>query len=83
MPKMIDILKKKIAASPGKSVVQIKENCSDCKQEIIVNITPTAGGYGIQGAFFIQCSPEAYVAKCSDCYSANSKMDDTKRTAKG
>jgi len=75
---MIDILKKIFAANPGKSMVQIKENCLDCGREIIVNITPTAGGYGFQGAFFTRCSPEAYVAKCPDCYSANSRMDDTK-----
>jgi len=80
---MIDILKKKFVANPGKTVVQIKENCSDCGRKLIVDITSTAGGYGLQGAFFIQYSPEAYVAKCPDCYSANSKMDDTKRTAKG
>jgi hypothetical protein len=80
---MIDILKKKFAANPGKSIIQIKENCSDCGREIIVNITSTAGGYGLQGAFFIQCSPEAYDAKCPDCYSANSKMDVTKLTVKG
>jgi len=81
--RVIDILKKKFAANPGKSIIQIKENCSDCGREIIVNITSTTGGYGIQGAFFIQCSPEAYDAKCPDCYSANSKTDDTGWTAKG
>jgi hypothetical protein len=80
---MIDILKKKFAANPGKSIIQIRENCSDCGRKIIVNITSTAGGYGLQGAFFIQCSPEAYDAKCPDCYSANSKMDVTKLTVKG
>ncbi|MBW2605794.1 MAG: hypothetical protein JRE28_16045 [Deltaproteobacteria bacterium] len=72
---MIEILRKIFADNPGKSTIEIKKNCSDCGREIIVKITSTAGGYGLQGGVFIQCSPDAYVAACPDCYNANSKME--------
>ena len=51
---MIEILRKMFEANSGKSTIQIKGKCSDCGREIIISITSTAGGFGLQGgSFFI------------------------------
>ena len=75
---MINILKKKFAANLGKSTIEIKDTCSDCGQEIIVNITSTAGGFGLQGGVLFKNEAESTFVKCPDCNKLNPKMNETK-----
>ena len=64
---MIDILRRIFEANPGKASIQIKEKCSDCGCETIIEITPTSVGFGLQGGFLFKSSPDDYFAKCFDC----------------
>ena len=80
---LINILRKIFEANPGKSTIQVKHNCSDCGREIIISITSTAGGFGLQSGALFKCSPDAYLAKCPECYKNNPKIEDGRRTKKG
>jgi len=77
---MINILRKIFEANPGKSTIEVKDKCSDCGCEIIVDITSTAGGFGLQGGALFKCSPDTYLAKCEDCCNLNAKIEDGRRT---
>jgi len=70
---MIEILKKLFDANPEKSTIVLKEKCSDCGSETIIEITPTSGGFGLQGGILFKCSPDGYLAKCPACCEANGK----------
>jgi len=72
---MIDMLRKIFEANPEKSTITINGKCSDCGREVIVEITPTSGGYGLQGGILVKCSPEKYSITCDECYGFNSKTN--------
>ena len=78
---MINILRKIFEANPGKSTIEVKDKCSDCGRKIIVSITSTAGGFGLQGGALFKCSPDTYLAKCPDCCNVNAKIDDVRLKA--
>lgn len=64
---MIEILRKIFEANHEKSTIELKYKCSDCGCETIIEITPTSGGFGLQGGFLFKSSPDDYFAKCLDC----------------
>jgi len=66
---MIEIrnLKKLFEDSPSKSTISFSCKCSGCGNDVIINISPTSGGFGIQGGFLFECDPGKYLAKCCDC----------------
>jgi hypothetical protein len=69
---MIEILKKMFEANPEKSTIILNEKCSDCGCDVIIEITPTSGGFGLQGgALFKGSLPDEYFAKCADCCQDN------------
>lgn len=77
--KHISLLKKireLFKANPEKKTITIKSRCSDCKCEVIIKITPSPGGYGLQGGALFECSPDGYFAKCSDCYKTRPEIDE-------
>ena len=80
---MIEILRKIFEANPEKSTIVIKGKCSDCGCEVIVNITSTAGGFGLQGGALFKCSADGYLVKCPDCYQVNPKISSLKVPNKG
>ena len=65
---------------PDKSTIVLEEKCSDCGTKTIIEITPTSGGYGLQGGALFKSSTDTYLAKCLSCYKANPKIDDNKKT---
>jgi hypothetical protein len=73
---MIEILRKMFEATPEKSTIKLKEKCSDCGCETILEITPTSGGFGLQGGLLFKSSTDKYIVKCPDCIKANPKLDD-------
>ena len=79
--RMIEILRKMFEANPGKSNIQIKENCSDCGCEVIIDITSTSRGFGLQGGALFKSTLGAYFAKCPDCYKV--KPENSWSTAQG
>jgi hypothetical protein len=76
---MIEVLRKMFEANPEKSTIKLKDKCSDCGCETILEITQTSGGFGLQGGVLFKSSTEKYIVKCSDCIKANPKKDEIKR----
>jgi len=70
---MIEILKKMFEASSEKSKIVLMDKCSDCGRETVIEITPTSGGFGLQGGMLFKSSPDGYLAKCPACCKANEK----------
>ena len=65
---MIEIIIKLFEANPGKPSIILNGKCSDCGFETIIEITPTSGGFGLQGGVLFDYSPDDYLMKCHDCY---------------
>jgi hypothetical protein len=68
---MVEILKELFNGNPEKSEIELNDSCSDCKSEVIIKITHTAGGFGLQGGALFKSPAGGYYAKCSDCYKVN------------
>ena len=67
---MIDILRKMFEDNPEKSTIVLKEKCSDCGCDTIIEITPTSGGFGLQGGSLFKCPPDGFLARCPKCIEA-------------
>ena len=63
----------KFHSDKNKSIILLKDKCSDCRREVTVKITPTSGGFGLQGGALFKYSLEGYLVKCEDCYRLNPK----------
>jgi hypothetical protein len=70
---MIDILRKMFEAQPEKSKIILMDKCSDCGRKTKIEITPTSGGFGLQGGILLKCTPGGYLVKCSACCKASPK----------
>ncbi len=77
---MINILRKIFEGKTEKSTIEVKDKCSDCGCEIIVKITSTAGGFGLQGGVLFKGEAESTFVKCPECYKNNPKIEDGRRT---
>jgi hypothetical protein len=75
---MLEILKKMFEATPERSTIVLKEKCSACGCEVLIDITPISGGYGLQGGALFESSTDEFYAKCSACYKANPKNNEKK-----
>jgi hypothetical protein len=72
---MLEILKKIFEANPDKSKIVVNGKCLDCGCDVIIEITPTSGGYGLQGGALFKRSNDEYCTKCPDCYKINPKIN--------
>ncbi|MDH4205486.1 MAG: hypothetical protein OEV45_08155 [Desulfobacteraceae bacterium] len=77
---MIEILRKIFEANPEKSTLVLNGKCSDCGCETILEITPTSGGFGLQGGILFKSSTDKYIVKCPACIEANPNIDEIKRS---
>jgi len=68
---MVEILKELFNGNPKTSKIELNDTCSDCKSEVIIKITPTSGGFGLQDGALFRSSAGGYYAKCPDCYKVN------------
>ena len=68
---MVEILKELFNGNPEKSKIEVNDSCSDCNNEVIIKITRTAGGFGLQGGALFKSPAGGYYAKCPDCYKVN------------
>ena len=59
---MIQILKKMFEANPEKSTIVLNDKCSECGYETIIEITPTSGGFKLQGGALFKCPPDGYLS---------------------
>lgn len=68
---LMEILRKIFETKPEKSTIVLKDKCSECGCETIINITPTSGGFGLKGGALFKYSSDEYLVKCHDCYQVN------------
>jgi len=71
---MLEILKKMFEAKPERSTIVLKEKCSDCGCDTKIEITPTSGGFGLQGGFLFKSSTDKYIVKCPACTEVKPKI---------
>ena len=67
---MIQILRKMFEDSPEKSTNVLSGKCSDCGCKTILEITPTSGGFGIQGGVLYKSTNGNFIVKCPACIGA-------------
>ena len=67
-------LKKLFEDNPEKSTITFKGKCSECGYEIIIDVTPTSGGFGLKGGILFKCLSDEYFANCTNCYKVNPKI---------
>ena len=80
---MMEILRKLFEANPEKATSVLNVTCSDCRCETIIEITPTSGGFGLQGGVLFKCSPDDYLVKCHNCYQVNPIIHDSDKLQGG
>jgi hypothetical protein len=68
---MVEILRKMFEANPAISTMVLKDKCSYCGCETMIEITPTSGGFGLQGGILRECSADNYSVECAACYRAD------------
>lgn len=69
---MVEILQELFKYSKNKSNIELHDICSDCKSEVIIKITPTLAGFGLQGgALFKNTNGGGYYARCPHCCKTN------------
>ena len=73
---MLEILRKLFESNPEKSTIVLNGKCSDCGCDTLIEITPTSGGFGLQGGALFKHSPDDYLVKCHACYKADPIMHD-------
>jgi hypothetical protein len=76
---MIQILRKMFEANPGFATIEVKEKCSECGGEAIIEISRTLSGFGLMGGALLKKGSEGYFAKCLDCHKAQSSKQIEKR----
>ena len=64
----IETLKKIFEDSPAKSTITFNIKCSDCGNDVLIDITPTSGGFGLKGGFLFERASDKYLVKCHNCY---------------
>ena len=73
---MEEMLRKIFEANPEKTTIVLKGKCSDCGENVIIHITSTSGGFGLQGGALLGCLSDGYFAKCPACYKVNPMIED-------
>ena len=75
---MIEILRKIFEANPGKNIIELIDKCSGFGNKVIIKLTRTSGGFGLDGGLLIKHRSDSYFAKCPDCGKLNRKMNETR-----
>jgi len=69
----IEALKKLFEERPANSTITFVSKCSGCGNDVLIGITHTSGGFGLNGGFLLEYAPDKYLIKCCDCYNFNQK----------
>jgi hypothetical protein len=71
---MEDLFRTIFEAFPEKLSIMFTGECFDCGSEVMIEIFPTSGGFGLLGGALVEFSTENYTPKCTDCYEANGEL---------
>jgi hypothetical protein len=77
---MEGMLKKLFEANPDRSTIEFKDKCLKCGNDVIIHITLTSAGFGLQGGALLDRSPNGYLAICFNCYKINPEIKDFNRS---
>jgi len=69
----IKALKKIFEDRPPKSRVTLNCKCSVCGNDILMDITPTSGGFGLNGGLLLEYAFGKYLVTCLNCYDLDKK----------
>jgi hypothetical protein len=58
-------------SAPHQSTIVLEDICSICKKDVIIQITPTSGGFGLLGGMLFEKGTGGYYAECVVCYNTN------------
>jgi hypothetical protein len=64
----LETLKKIFEDRPLKSIITLSCKCSDCGNDLLIDITHMPGGFGFNGGFLVEYAPDKYFVKCNNCY---------------
>jgi len=67
----MNTLKKLFSDRPEKSTITFKGICSDCGCDVVIEISPTARGFGLKGGSLFEHMSSMFLSKCTDCFKAN------------
>ena len=67
-------LKKMFENRPSKSTTTLNCKCSACGEDMLIEITHTSGGYGLNGGFLVEDASDKYLVRCRDCYHLDNKI---------
>jgi len=67
----ITALKKLFEEKPGNSTITFVCKCSGCGNDVLIDITHTSGGFGLNGGFLFEYAPDKYLIKCTNCNRLN------------
>ena len=75
---MIDIetLKKLFKDCPERSTLTFKGKCSVCGIDVVVEVIPASGGFGLLGGALFEYDPDVYFAMCPNCFKTHPKIKD-------
>ena len=73
----IEALKKLFEDRPANSTITFVCKCSGCGNDVLIDITHTSGGFGLNGGFLFEYAPDQYFIKCCNCYSLNKKTSES------
>jgi hypothetical protein len=51
-------------SAPHQSTIVLEDICSICKKDVIIQITPTSGGFGLLGGMLFEKGTGGYYAEC-------------------
>lgn len=70
----LETLKKIFEDRPLNSIITLSCKCSDCGNDLLIDITHTAGGFGFNGGLLIEYGPGKYFVKCHNCYNLDKRI---------
>ena len=69
----IENLKTLFKERPADSTFTCVCKCSGCGNDVLIDITHTSGGFGLNGGFLFGYAPDKYLIKCRKCHSLNKR----------
>ena len=69
----LEMLKKIFEDRPLNSIITLSCKCSDCGNDLLIDITHTSGGFGFNGGLFVEYAPGRYLVKCHNCYNLDKR----------
>ena len=58
-------------SAPHHSTIVLEDICAICKKNVIIEITPTSGGFGLLGGALFEKGVSGYYTECAACYNGN------------